>query len=60
MSRGPVARRAWSMLAVPVQVALYIDHMVNRPTGPRHVPPARLTHVGPTAARARRARAGGG
>ena len=38
--------RAWALLAVPVQVVLFIDHVVNRPSTPRHVVPARLTHVG--------------
>ncbi len=51
VSRGPVERRAWALLAVPVQVALYIDHMVNRPSRTRPVPPARLTFVGPVARR---------
>ncbi len=46
MRRGAAKRRAWALLAVPVQVALFIDHVVNRPSTRRHVVPARLTHVG--------------
>ncbi len=46
MSRGAAERRAWALLAVPVQLVLFIDHVVNRPSRPRHVVPARLTHVG--------------
>jgi hypothetical protein len=46
MSRGAAERRAWALLAVPVQVVLFMDHVVNRPSTPRHVLPARLTHVG--------------
>ena len=44
--RGAAERRAWALLAVPVQLVLFIDHVVNRPSTPRHVVPARLTHVG--------------
>jgi hypothetical protein len=58
MSRGPVERRAWALLAVPLQVALYIDHMVNRPSGHRLSLPARLTHVGPVARPPRPSRGG--